>query len=431
MATRALRTAGGVALLSLMVGAAAPRLTQARAAAANATVTIGVSVPLLQYPDLPVGIANGVKVAIAEANAANTVPGVTFAPKVLDDTINNKHDPAKDASNARTFIADSTAIGEVGPLNSSAAQGSEPVYNSAQMVQISPANTNPDLTDSKFRAKYEPTTAAGKGPITYFRTVSTDSYQGPAAALYAKQALGAKRVYVTDNQGAYGVGLAKAFEAKAKAIGLTVVGYGETDNTQAKLGTDALAANIKNQSGGNLDLVYFGGEFSATGGSTFLADALKAQGLNVKFMGGDGIFDNHHLTDSSNGGALNSFCTNVGPNAALYPPAKSFLAAEAKQFPGTKVSSYDIESYDAAKVIIAAYAKAVKGGMFKVGAPMTPALRSMITKLVGQTKGFTGASGVFSFDANGDTTNRVFSIYKGTGTGKSAQWVYAGIAPNP
>ena len=101
MATRALRTAGGVALLSLMVGAAAPRLTQARAAAANATVTIGVSVPLLQYPDLPVGIANGVKVAIAEANAANTVPGVTFAPKVLDDTINNKHDPAKDASNAR------------------------------------------------------------------------------------------------------------------------------------------------------------------------------------------------------------------------------------------------------------------------------------------------------------------------------------------
>ena len=267
MPTRALRTAGGIALLSLMVGAAAPRFTQAHVATANATVTIGVSVPLLQYPDLPVGIANGVKVAVAEANAANTVPGVTFAAKVLDDTINNKHDPAKDASNARTFIADPSIIGEVGPLNSSAAQGSEPVYNSAQMVQISPANTNPDLTDPKFRAKYEPTTAAGKGPITYFRTVSTDSYQGPAAALYAKQgARRAKRVYVTDNQGAYGVGLAKAFEAKAKAIGLTVVGYGETDNTQPKMGTDALAANIASQSGGKLDLVYFGGEFSATGG---------------------------------------------------------------------------------------------------------------------------------------------------------------------
>ena len=43
---------------------------------------------------------------------------------------------------------------------------------------------------------------------------------------------------------------------------------------------------------------------------------------------------------------------------------------------------------------------------------MTPALRAMIAKAVGQTKGFNGASGVFSFDANGDTTNRVFSIYK-------------------
>src|SRR5581483_1538542 len=101
------------------------------------------------------------------------------------------------------------------------------------------------------------------GPITYFRTVSTDAYQGPAAALYAAKVLGVKRVYVTDNQDAYGVGLAKAFQAEATKIGLTVVGYAELDPTQPKMGSDALAANIASQSGGKLDMVYFGGEFSA------------------------------------------------------------------------------------------------------------------------------------------------------------------------
>ena len=423
--------AGSVALTSLLAVSVAPRMAQARTARANATVTIGVSVPLLQYPDLPLGIEYGVKVAVAQANAAKVVPGVTFAASVKDDTINNKHDPAKDAANARAFISDPTVIGEVGPLNSSAAQGSIAVYNSASLVQISPANTNPDLTNPAFRAKYEPTTAAGKGPITYFRTVTTDAFQGPAAALYAKNVLGVKRVYVTDNQGAYGVGLAKAFAAKAKTLGLTVVGTGELDPTQPKMGSDALAANIASQSGGNLDMVYFGGEFSATGGSTFLADALKAHGLKVKFMGGDGIFDQHHITDSSNGGALNSYCTNVGPNAAVYPPAKSFVAAEAKMFPGFKVSAYDIESYDAAKVIIAAYAAGVKSGQLKIGAAETQATRSTIAKLVAQTKNFSGASGVFSFDANGDTTNRVIAVYKVTGTGKSANWTYAGLAPKP
>ncbi len=421
---------GGLSVIALLAGGALPRAAQASHAAANATVTIGVSVPLLEYPDLPEGIEYGVKVAVAQANAANVVPGVTFAVKVLDDTINNKHDPAKDAANARTFISDSTVIGEVGPLNSSAAQGSIAVYNQAHLVQISPANTNPDLTSPQFRAKYEPTTAAGKGPITYFRTCTTDAYQGPAAALYAKNVLHAKRVYVTDNTGAYGVGLAKAFQTRAKAIGLTVVGFGELDTTQPKMGADALAANIASQSGGKLDFVYFGGEFGS-GGGTFLADAVKAHGLHVGFMGGDGLFDPHFISDSSNGGSLTGFCTSVGPYANVYPPAKSFLAAEAKMFPSFKVSTYDIESYDAANVIIAAYAKALKGGMIKAGQPMTIANRDIIAKLVGQTKNFSGASGTFSFDANGDTTNRVISVYKVTGSGKSAAWVYAGLAPKP
>jgi branched-chain amino acid transport system substrate-binding protein len=422
--------AGSIALTSLLAVSVAPRMAQARTAQASATVTIGVSVPLLQLPALAKGIENGVSVAVAQANASHTVPGVTFKANTLDDTLNNAYSPQKDAANARSFIADPTTIGEIGPLNSGAAKGSAAVYNNAGMVQISPANSAVDLTAPSSRAKYEPRTAAGKGPITYFRTVTTDAYQGPEDALYAKNVLHAKRVFVVDNTGAYGVGLAQSFAAEAKKIGMTVVGTSELDTSQPKLGTDQVAKNIANASGRKLDLVFFGGEYdNTTGGGTYLADALKANGLKMYIMGGDGIFDPAFIKGSSNGGVLTGYASNIGPNPAVYPPAASYLAAAQKMFPGVAVSSYDIESYDAANVIIAAYAKALKSGQLKVGQAQNITTRTAIAKLVGQTKNFKGASGTFSFDANGDTTNRIISIYKVSGSGKSATWVYAGLAP--
>jgi branched-chain amino acid transport system substrate-binding protein len=193
--------------------------------------------------------------------------------------------------------------------------------------------------------------------------------------------------------------------------------------------TAPLGTNVN--SAVSLDLVFFGGEYdNTTGGGTYLADALKANGLHVYFMGGDGIFDPAFIKGSSNGGVLTGYASNIGPNPAVYPPAKSYLTAAAKMFPGVPVSSYDVESYDAAKAIIAAYAKAVKSGQVKIGQTMTISTRSIIAKLVGQTKNFRGASGTFSFDANGDTTNRIVSIYKVTGSGKNASWTYVGLAPS-
>ncbi|HXT36213.1 MAG TPA: hypothetical protein VN837_11610, partial [Chloroflexota bacterium] len=108
MAKRAFQALGGLALVSLVAGSAAPRFAHAARPQADATVAIGISIPLLEYPDLPEGIQYGVQVAVAEANAANLVPGVHFVTNVLDDTINNKHDPVKEASNARKFISNPT-----------------------------------------------------------------------------------------------------------------------------------------------------------------------------------------------------------------------------------------------------------------------------------------------------------------------------------
>ena len=54
------------------------------------------------------------------------------------------------------------------------------------------------------------------GMAIYFRTVTTDAYQGPNMANYFAQKLKVKKVFIIDDTGAYGVGIADAFEAQAR-----------------------------------------------------------------------------------------------------------------------------------------------------------------------------------------------------------------------
>ncbi len=344
------------------ISSAVPAAHAAQPRAGLSTYTIGLSLPYLELKQLAVGIQNGVTVAVNQANASHLVPGVTFKVEALDDTVNGVYSGAKDAQNARQFINNSSVIGEVGPLNSGAARVSMPVYNAAGLVQISPSNTAVDLTDPKSRAKYEPSTVANAmaNPITYFRTCTTDAYQGPSAALYAKRA-GFKTVFVTDNQDTYGVGLAAAFKAEAQKIGLTVLGSAELDANNIATSAQSLASSIAAK---KPDLVYFGGEYGAGGGDT-LADDIKKAGLTTVFMGGDGIYASDFIADSSAGGVLNGLATSVGGDPAKDPNATAFLKAEAKAYPGSSVQAYDTYSYDAANILLHAFAQAVSAGKIK------------------------------------------------------------------
>ncbi len=278
--------AAGALLTSIASTAHAAQPARARAAG-SFTYTIGVSLPYNQLAELSNGIRDSVQVAIAQANAKKLIPGVTLQINSIDDTVNGKNDGAKDAQNARQFIADNRVIGEVGPLNSGAAKVSEPVYNRAGLVQISPSNTNPDLTSRAKRALYEPASATSGAPITYFRTCTTDIVQGKSDALYAKKA-GFKNIFVTDNQDTYGIGLANYFAQEAKAIGLNVLGQSELDANNIPSSAQSLATTIASK---KPDLVFFGGEYGPKGGAEILADDLRKAGLkNVVFMGGDGIY---------------------------------------------------------------------------------------------------------------------------------------------
>ena len=107
------------------------------------TAKIGVIAPLSgDLSALGLGIQHSVELAVKQANDSNAIPGWKLEVVPKDDEA--KPDPGKNAATA--LAGDKDVIGVVGTLNTSVSQQVQPVLASAKIVQVSPANTGPGLT---------------------------------------------------------------------------------------------------------------------------------------------------------------------------------------------------------------------------------------------------------------------------------------------
>ena len=115
------------------------------------------------------------------------------------------------------------------------------------MLMVSHANTNPGLTkawDPGEPDKYYPT-----GTRNYARVITTDDFQGTAAAQFAAKDLKVKKCYVLNDTQTYGQGVAKAFADEATKQGINVVGNDAWDAQAAQLHR-AVRAGFKAQEPG-------------------------------------------------------------------------------------------------------------------------------------------------------------------------------------
>ncbi|MEU4086777.1 branched-chain amino acid ABC transporter substrate-binding protein [Streptomyces aureus] len=351
-------------------------------------IIIGVDAPLTgQNSATGLGIQGGVQIAVDDANKNNTVPGVTFKVKALDD----KAIPASGQANATQLVQDDKVLGVVGPLNSGVATQMQQVFDTANLVEISPSNTAPELTQGK---NWQ--TSKTRPFKTYFRTATTDALQGGFAADYAYNTLKKRKVYVVDDKQTYGAGLAKLFKAgftKAggKLAGEDHVNTGDTD-------FNALVTKIKNS---KADLVYYGGQYDE---SEKLTKQLKDGGAKVPLFGGDGMFSDTYIQTAgktSEGDLVTSVGQPVDSLASAADFIKKYKASGLKGDYGT----YGGYSYDAATAIIKAIGAVVKDGKIPDGA------RAKIVAEVQKTK-FDGIAGPVSFDEYGDTTNKQLTVYQ-------------------
>lgn len=369
-------------------------------------------VPALK--DLWQGARNGVDLAIAKYKKKLAGVGVLVGPQIrLDDAKpdGSAYSPDIERSNGLKCIANSNALGYVGPLNTGASVVVEPVLNKAHLVQISPANTGIGLTSVKpwggygGRASQEPDTFKHKIPwVTYYRTVTTDNVQGPVGAIYAHSSLHPKTAYIVDDKLPYGAGLALTFTARATALGIKILGHGHIDSSSpaAEAQTaQSLATTIK---GKNPDMVYCGCDSETT---IALPRDLRSDGYTKPFFGGDAIHNSAWVTDTKSG-SVNNYATDVGPYATNTTGAfKSLYRQKFASFyksPGEQ--SYDGPAYDAASVILLAIYDAAKAHVLKGSVKN---MRTMVVKYI-HSMSFCGATGCMHFDKNGDTSNKILTV---------------------
>ncbi|MDQ1044627.1 branched-chain amino acid transport system substrate-binding protein [Streptomyces sp. V4I2] len=357
------------------------------------TLTIGVDAPLSgENSTTGLGIQYGAQIAVDDANKNKLVPGVTFKLKAYDD----KAQPATGQSNATAITGDKTAVGAVGPLNSGVAQTMQQVFASADMVQISPSNTNPELTQGKNWQTDK------KRPYpTYFRTATTDELQGSFAAGYAYNKLKKKKAFVVDDKQTYGAGLAKIFNEQFKKLGGTVVQTDHVNTGDKDFGS--LVTKIKNS---GADLLYYGGQYDE---SALITKQMKDGGVKIPLFGGDGMFASTYI-ETAGTSAEGDLATSVGVPADTLPAAKTFIETyKAKGYKGD-YGAYGAYAYDATTAIIKAVKAAVDANNGDVPSDINK-LRSSVVDEV-QKSDFEGISGKVAFDQYGDTTNKQLTVYQ-------------------
>ncbi len=217
---------------------------------------------------------------------------------------------------------------------SGAGKAMAPILSEGDLATITPSSTNPDITNPKFADQYRP---AGK-PI-YFRTVTTDAYQGPNMANFMAEKLGVKNVYVLDDSGAYGVGLADAFQAQADKKGIKVLGRDRLDPKAADY--SAILTKIKSL---NPQAIYYGGV-----GQAGIKLAKQAYDImpNVIKAGGDGVYGATFLTGAGFPAAEGWYATIASPHLTGGDhKAAEFVKSFTGRF-GIAPEDYSITAYDA------------------------------------------------------------------------------------
>lgn len=337
---------------------------------AFADIKIGIGIPATG-PNAAFGeqIKRGVDQAVADINAKGGLNGEKIVTVVGDD----RSDPKEGVSVANKFISEDVKF-VIGHFNSGVSIPASREYADGGILMISPASTNPDLTD--------------KGGWNVFRTCGRDDQQGKVAGDYIVANLKSKRVAVIHDKTPYGKGLADETRKAMKAGGVADVFYdginvGEKDYS-------ALISRLKQL---KTDYLYFGGLYAEAG---LLIRQMRDQGLKTVMISGDGIVSNELGSVAGTGviGTLMTFAPDPRKNALAADVVKTFRDK------GVDPEAYVLVSYAAMQVVAQAVTQAQSADPKKVA------------ETIRAGGSFETVTGNLSFDSKGDIKQLGYVIYE-------------------
>ncbi len=387
-------------------------------------IKIGATLPVkVSTGEMGVQAENGARMALNEALAAHFLPGYNLELDLHDYSLSGLPDPATGQKDVSNMIGDAQIAAILGPLDSDVAIAEMPLTNRAPIVQVSPSTTATCLTQNSAQTvcigntdelpRVRPT-----GKVNYFRLSTTNNQEGAAGAEFAAQTLHSKSAFIIDDISTYGVGEAKMFIQQFQANGGTVLG---NDHLAARSDYRQELATI---AGLKPDVIFFAGRDS-TGGVAFRQQMLQTKGLqNTPLIGGDGIRTSLFAGSAVTGGGptygavVNVDIKKISPQFVQHYRVAGYGSAG-----GFSASSYD-STWIVLNAIKAALQAGAKPPVDANDVSTATAFRQSVIDQVAHTS-YMGATGVQSFDINGDTTNKNVSIYQLViDTNGVASWQY-------
>jgi branched-chain amino acid transport system substrate-binding protein len=316
-------------------------------------------------------MTRGAKMAVEDINAKGGVLGKKLVLDIADDAC----DP-KQAVAAANDVVGKGAVFVDGHYCSSSSIPASAVYHEAGVLQITPASTNPALTDD----------AAKKGWNNVFRVCGRDDAQGAVAGKYLADHYKGKKVAIIHDKTAYGKGLADETKKAANKLGVKEAMY-EAINQGDKDFT-ALVSKMKQA---NIDVIYFGGYQTEAG---LIVRQAHDQGLKAPLIGGDALVTEEFwkIAGPAGQGTMMTFA----PDPRKVPAAKAVVDRFTAQ--GYNPEGYTLYTYAAIQAFKDA---AEKAKSLKLD-DLSKALKSMQADTV---------IGTLSWDKKGDITNPEYVFY--------------------
>ena len=339
---------------------------------AHAEVLIGVAGALTgQLAWTGSQIQRGAEMAVADINAAGGVLGQQIKIIVADDVC----DPEQAVVAARKLVADGVAL-VIGHGCSGASIPASKEYAAAGVLQISPASTNPQLTE--------------QGRANVFRTIGRDDQQGIVAGDYLADHWGDRKIAILSDGTTYGKGLAEATRKQLSRRGMS-----ETVNREYEAGKTDYSAEIAVLKAADIAVLYVGGYWTDI---ALLARTARDRNYRIQVISGDTLATEEYglIAGPAAEGTLFTFPADPRRNAEAASVVKRFRAENFEP------DSYTLLSYAA----VEAWSQAVE----KAG---SLALKSVIAAL--HDHEFDTVLGRIDFDDKGDLTAQrwIWYVWKG------------------
>lgn len=302
----------------------------------------------------------GARMAIDEINAAGGVLGRPLLVVSEDDR--SITEEARTA--AQKLIQRDGVVALLGEVASSRSLAAAPEAQRAGVPMISPASTNPKVTEV--------------GDYV-FRTCFIDPFQGAVMARFAYEDLGARRVAIlSDFKQDYSVGLAEFFRKTFRELGGEIVA-----DERYTSGDIEFRAQLTTIRAAKPEAIFVPGYYTELG---LIAKQARELGIDVPLLGGDG-WDSAKTLEIGGDAVEGYFFSNHYAADSDDPKVQDFVKRFEERY-GSKPDAMAALAYDAAGILADAIRRA--------GTTDGPALRDAIAA----TKDYDGVTGRITIDSD-------------------------------